>query len=179
MIDIGRTAVIFAATAVLAATGCKTMDGDGARAVATLEGRSGSNASGVVTFTELGDGTLEVRADLHDVPPGVHGFHVHEVGDCSATDASSAGGHFNPGNHPHGGPGETASHAGDLGNVEASSNGRIQMTMRTDDLTIAPGSHSVVGKAVVLHADPDDLRSQPSGAAGARIACGVVSRLPR
>lgn len=152
---------------------------EGPRAVATLEGRSGSNASGIVTFTELADGSVQIRADLTNVPPGLHGFHVHETGDCSAPDASSAGGHFNPGNDPHAGPDAARSHAGDLGNVQASSSGRASTEMVTSGLTVAPGARSVVGKAVVLHADADDLQSQPSGDAGARIACGVVSLAPR
>lgn len=149
------------------------------RAVATLEGRSGSNASGIVTFTERADGSVRIRADLTNVPPGLHGFHVHEVGDCSAPDASSAGDHFDPGNDPHAGPEAPRHHAGDLGNIEASSSGRASKEMVSNDLTVRSGTRSVVGKAVVLHANPDDLQSQPSGDAGARIACGVVSLSPR
>ncbi len=164
---------------LLIAGACATAtDDDQLRAVTTLEGRSGSNASGIVTFTEMADGTVQVRADLTNVPPGLHGFHVHEVGDCSAPDASSAGGHFNPGSHPHGSPNDPQHHAGDLGNIDASSAGRASLQMTTSGLTVSPGPRSVVGKAVVLHATADDLESQPSGAAGARIACGVVSLAP-
>lgn len=148
------------------------------RAVATLDGRSGSNASGIVTFTELSDGSVLVRADLTNVPPGPHGFHVHEVGDCSAPDASSAGGHFNPDSHPHGGPDDAQRHAGDLGNVRASPAGQASTEMTTNRLTVSAGPRSVVGKAVVLHADADDLQTQPTGDAGGRIACGVVTLSP-
>jgi superoxide dismutase, Cu-Zn family len=147
------------------------------RAVATLEGRSGSDAFGIVTFTEIGD-IVVIRADLSNVPPGPHGFHVHETGDCSAPDASSAGPHFDPGGDPHGALHEVMSHAGDLGNVIASAAGRVQTEIRTSKLTVSSGPRSVIGRAVVLHADPDDLESQPAGDAGARIACGVVALSP-
>ncbi|MDX1582008.1 MAG: superoxide dismutase family protein [Thermoanaerobaculia bacterium] len=164
---------------VLIVAGCATADRmEGPRGLATLDGKSGSDAFGIVTFTEMADGTVTIRADLSNVPPGVHGFHVHEVGDCSAPDASSAGGHFNPGDNPHGSPTDAQHHAGDLGNVTASSDGRVEAEMTTTDLTVSQGPRSVVGKAVVLHADADDLESQPSGAAGARIACGVVNLSP-
>jgi superoxide dismutase, Cu-Zn family len=151
---------------------------DELRAVATLEGRSGSSAFGIVTFTETGDGIVAIRADLSNVPPGPHGFHVHETGDCSAADASSAGPHFDPGDDPHGGLHEVRSHAGDLGNVTASAAGRVQTEIRTSKLTVSSGPRSVIGRSVVLHADPDDLESQPAGDAGARIACGVVALSP-
>lgn len=155
-----------------------TTDTDELRAVATLDGRSGSSATGIVTFTERADGTVHIRADFTNVPPGPHGFHVHEVGDCSAADASSAGGHFNPGDDPHAGPDAPRHHAGDLGNITASSAGRASAETVSNQLTVSPGPRSVVGKAVVLHADADDLQSQPSGAAGSRIACGVVNMAP-
>lgn len=163
---------------VLIATACATAPDTRPQAVATLEGKSGANAFGVVTFTEMADGSVSIQADLSNVPPGLHGFHLHETGDCSAPDASSAGGHFNPGNQPHGAPDDVSRHAGDLGNIEASSSGRASHQMATNALTVSPGARSVVGRAVVLHADADDLESQPSGAAGARIACGVVNRSP-
>lgn len=163
---------------LLVAGACATTDSEGLKAVATLEGRSGSNASGIVTFTEMADGTVDVRADLTNVPPGLHGFHVHEIGDCSAADATSAGGHFNPGGDPHAGPDDAQRHAGDLGNINASAAGRANLETTTSALTVSAGPRSVVGKAVVLHADPDDLQSQPSGAAGSRIACGVVNLSP-
>jgi superoxide dismutase, Cu-Zn family len=150
---------------------------DELRAVATLEGRSGSDAFGVVTFTETG-GIVVIRVDLSNVPPGPHGFHVHETGDCSAPDASSAGPHFDPAGDPHGALHEVRSHAGDLGNLTASAAGRIQTEIRTSKLTVSSGPRSVIGRSVVLHADPDDLESQPAGDAGARIACGVVALSP-
>lgn len=164
---------------LLVAGACATAtDTDEMRAVATLEGRSGSSATGIVTFTERADGTVHIRADFTNVPPGPHGFHVHEVGDCSAADASSAGGHFNPGGAPHAGPDAAQHHAGDLGNITATAAGSASAETVSTQLTVSPGPRSVVGRAVVLHADADDLQSQPSGAAGARIACGVANLAP-
>lgn len=157
---------------------CMSSRQPSAKAVATLEGRSGSTAQGVVTFFEWPDGSVDIEISLSNVPPGVHGFHIHQNGDCSAADGSSAGGHFSPHGMPHGAPMDGQKHAGDLGNVTANRNGRVSTTVRSHALTVHQGMNSVVNRAVVLHADPDDLSSQPSGNAGARIACGVVSRLP-
>lgn len=146
-----------------------------ARAVATMEPKSGSEVRGIVTFTERESGEVEIRVDLEGVPEGRHGFHVHERGDCSAPDATSAGGHFNPFDAPHAGPGAARHHVGDLGNIDAGSDGVVAITRVSDDLTVTAGEASVVGKAVIVHADADDLTSQPTGAAGGRIACGVIT----
>ncbi|HVR43685.1 MAG TPA: superoxide dismutase family protein [Thermoanaerobaculia bacterium] len=146
-------------------------------ATAPLDAKSGSNVSGMVRFTEtMADGVpaVLVSIDARNVPEGVHGFHVHEFGDCSAPDASSAGGHFNPTRKAHGAPNENPSHAGDFGNVLADSNGRVDATYLMREVTLGSGSHSIVGKAIVLHSDPDDLTTQPTGNAGGRIACGVI-----
>ncbi|HVT45997.1 MAG TPA: superoxide dismutase family protein [Thermoanaerobaculia bacterium] len=146
----------------------------GLTATAVIEPRSGSNVSGTVSFVERADGSVTATVLLEGLTPGAHGFHVHEKGDCTAPDASSAGPHFSSGDHPHGPPGVT-SHAGDLGNVTADANGKVSTTIITESLTVSPGSRSVVGRAVVIHADPDDLKSQPAGNAGARIGCGIAS----
>ncbi|HVT04943.1 MAG TPA: superoxide dismutase family protein [Thermoanaerobaculia bacterium] len=159
--------------ALLLLVGCahaiKTPD-----AMATLEPRSGSNATGTVTFWDLGKGNVRVKVDMTGIPAGNHGFHVHEKGDCSALDASSAGGHFNPTSMAHGAPDVEAHHAGDFGNVTADAKGEVHTTMTTRSITLGSGTDSVIGKALVLHADRDDLTTQPSGNAGKRIACGVV-----
>ncbi len=153
------------------AFGCRSMQGPSA--TARLEPRSGSNTSGTIVFTELADGAVRVEVDLSGATPGIHGFHVHEKGDCSAPDATSAGAHFNPSGAPHGSM-STATHAGDFGNLTASSSGQIDTEFTTRSITVAPGDRSVVGKAILLHASPDDLTSQPSGNSGARVACGVA-----
>jgi Cu-Zn family superoxide dismutase len=141
---------------------------------ARLSPTEGSNASGTVTFTQEGN-AVRVVANVSGVAPGMHGFHIHETGDCSAPDASSAGGHYNPMDAPHGAPENAADqrHMGDLGNLEvgADSTGTYQ---RNDTVLSMRGANSILGKAVVLHAGQDDLTSQPSGAADSRMACGVI-----
>lgn len=107
-------------------------------------------------------------------PNSVHGFHVHEYGDLSAADASSAGGHFNPTGATHGGPQEASHHVGDLGNLRADENGNIQVTRLYKFFSLR-GDRGVVGRALVLHANADDLDSQPSGDSGDRIAAGVIA----
>lgn len=128
---------------------------------------------GTATFTETGAG-VEIHVEVDGAPPGTHGFHIHQTGDCSAEDFTSAGGHFNPTGVPHGGPEDPERHAGDLGNIEIGEDGSGHLMLVSDQITVAAGPTSVVGKAVILHADPDDLISQPTGAAGARLACGVI-----
>jgi Cu-Zn family superoxide dismutase len=143
-------------------------------AVADLQAAAGNPVSGSVTFTQHGDRVIVV-ADVRGLPPNTtHGFHIHEKGDCSAADFMSAGGHFNPGGHPHAGPGTSARHAGDLGNLEADANGRAYKRITVDNITLGSGANSVIGKAVIVHEKMDDLTTQPSGAAGSRIACGVI-----
>ena len=143
-------------------------------AAAELAGPAGSPVRGVITFTQS-DGTVAVHAEISGVPdPGEHGFHVHDVGDCSAEDFSSAGGHFNPAGAPHAGPHDAPRHAGDLGNFTVADDGTGTLDLVTDLLTVADGPHSVVGRSVILHAARDDQSTQPTGNSGARIACGVV-----
>jgi Cu-Zn family superoxide dismutase len=129
---------------------------------------------GTATFTE-DEGGVEIHVAVEGAPPGTHGFHIHEVGDCSADDFTSAGGHFNPGGAPHGGPGDAERHAGDLGNIEIGEDGSGHLGLTSDLLTVTAGDNSVVGRGVILHADADDLESQPTGAAGGRLACGVIA----
>lgn len=144
------------------------------RAKATLEGLEGSDVSGAVTFFEANE-QVKVVARVENVSPGVHGFHIHETGDCSADDFTSAGGHFAPDGNPHGAPTDEKHHAGDLGNITVGEDGVGNLEITSEVLTVSPGPHSVVGKAVILHEGEDDLESQPTGDAGARIACGVVA----
>jgi Cu-Zn family superoxide dismutase len=158
--------------AILAATSCRTSQ-PGPMAMATLTPISGSTAMGTVHMQELPDGSVEVKVDLKNVPPGVHGFHIHEVGDCS-DNGNAAKAHFNPTMMPHGSPQDSSHHSGDFGNVTADANGEVNRTFTTRSVTVSPGTTSALGRAVILHANPDDLTSQPSGNAGARISCGIV-----
>jgi Cu-Zn family superoxide dismutase len=143
------------------------------RAFATIEARSGSQTSGTAEFTALPDGGTRVVVKVSGLTPGPHGIHLHEAGDCSAPDAASAGPHWNPGKHEHGGPGEKPHHAGDLGNLIAGADGAATLTMDTTDFTVG-GAQGVVGRSVVVHEKVDDLVSQPAGNSGARIGCGVI-----
>jgi Cu-Zn family superoxide dismutase len=125
-----------------------------------------------VRFVSEGSG-VRVTADVTGLAPGEHGFHVHEEGDCSAPDASSAGGHFNPTNEPHAGREAEQRHVGDLGNLVAGSDGHASLDYLDSKLSLT-GPNSIVGRAVIVHVGRDDLETQPSGNAGPRVACGVV-----
>lgn len=144
------------------------------KAVAVLHPTTGNQARGTVMFTRVGDG-VKVVADITGLSPGEHGFHIHELGDCTAFDGKSAGGHFNPDGSPHGAPTAPAKnrHVGDLGNITAHSYGKAHLEL-VDSLLAFDGVHSVIGRGVIVHADKDDLTSQPTGAAGSRVACGVI-----
>jgi Cu-Zn family superoxide dismutase len=152
-------------------TACASMSGPSASA--TLSPTSGSTASGTMKLTQLADGSVRVTVDLTGVPPGVHGFHIHDKGDCG-DNGNAAGGHFNPAATAHGAPAADPHHAGDFGNVTADSDGRVRSEFTTRSITVAAGPNSAVGHAVILHANPDDLVTQPTGNAGGRIACGIV-----
>jgi Cu-Zn family superoxide dismutase len=141
-------------------------------AMATINPTQGNKVRGTVRFVQEGN-SVRVIADLTGLTAGEHGFHVHENADCSAPDASSAGGHFNPTKHPHAGRDASERHVGDLGNITADANGRAKLDYLDTKLTLI-GEHSIVGRSVVVHAQPDDLRSQPSGDSGARVGCGAI-----
>jgi Cu-Zn family superoxide dismutase len=141
-------------------------------AVAVIRGLDESPAKGIVYFKAAADG-VEIMGEVSGLKPGKHGFHIHEFGDCTSGDDKCAGGHFNPGKKKHGAPDSEERHVGDLGNITA--NGRGIASIRIKDKMVAlSGPRSIIGRAVIIHADADDLKSQPSGAAGKRIAGGVV-----
>jgi Cu-Zn family superoxide dismutase len=144
-----------------------------AQAKASIEARSGSTVTGTATFTEVAGG-VKVVVHIEKAPPGTHGLHLHEKGDCSAPDAASAGGHFNPTSMPHAGPMDKQHHAGDLGNIEIKADGTGDLEITSSMLTVKPGPNSVVGRAVVFHEKADDLKTQPTGNAGGRLGCGVI-----
>jgi len=142
------------------------------KAVAVMNPTEGSKVKGFVSFEKTGKG-VRVVADLNGLAPGPHGFHIHEYGDCSSPDAGSAGGHFNPTGMPHAAPNVDKRHEGDLGNVEADKSGHARLEITDKKLTLE-GPNSIIGRAVVVHAQADDFKSQPAGNSGARIACGVI-----
>jgi Cu-Zn family superoxide dismutase len=142
------------------------------KAIAVLHPASSSQVMGTVTFTKMDDG-VQVVADVTGLTPGKHGFHIHEFGDCSAPDATSAGGHFNPTHKPHGAPDAAERHVGDLGNLEADAAGKAHLEWK-DKMLKFSGENSILGHAVIVHEKEDDLKSQPVGNAGGRLACGVI-----
>lgn len=142
------------------------------KAVAQLQPTKDSKVSGTVTFTKVAGG-VKVSAHLTGLAAGMHGFHIHEFGDCSAPDGASAGGHFNPSGDPHSAPSEVHRHTGDMGNIEAKSDGTGDLEY-VDAKAAFEGDNSILGRGVIVHASPDDLKTQPTGNAGARIACGVI-----
>ncbi len=147
---------------------------DGQKALARIDPKSGSTLTGLATFSEVQGGTL-VEIHVENAPVGWHAVHVHEKGDCSAADGSSAGGHFNPATLNHGSPHAVgAHHAGDLGNMEVTADGKGHHVILMPDLAVASGPNSVVGHAIVVHAGIDDLVTQPTGNAGGRIGCGEI-----
>jgi Cu-Zn family superoxide dismutase len=145
---------------------------DAQKAVAILQPSSNSKVTGTVTFTKSGD-EVKVVADITGLTPGKHGFHIHEFGDCTAPDAMSAGGHFNPSKHDHGAPDVTDRHDGDMGNIEADSSGKAHLDY-TDKVMKLSGPTSIIGHSVIVHEKVDDLKTQPTGDSGARLACGVI-----
>ena len=140
---------------------------------ADLQARSGSMVSGKVSFSEA-NGRLRVEATVSGLTPGEHGFHVHEAGDCSAADASSAKGHFNPMGKAHGHHASEEHHGGDMPNLIANAQGEAKYSAELKGLSLN-GPTGVVGRSIVIHADPDDYKSQPAGNSGKRIACGVIA----
>lgn len=141
-------------------------------AIAVVTPTAGNTAHGTVTFTAVEDG-VRITAHLEGLTPGLHGFHIHQYGDCSVPDGTSAGGHFNPAGVPHGGPDAAVRHVGDLGNVTANAQGVADYD-RVDHVVAFSGTNDVIGRGIIVHAGKDDLTSQPTGAAGARVACGVI-----
>lgn len=145
------------------------------RAVATLSAKSGSSLEGEASFAKS-DGDVRFEVQIENVEPGEHAVHIHETGDCSAPDASSAGDHWNPTGEEHGKWGEETFHLGDIGNIDVGSNGTGTFELETDLWSLDKGSgNSVLGKAVVVHRGADDFTTPPDGAAGERIGCGVIT----
>ena len=169
-----RSVALAAFAATLA--GCQSIPADAPRASATLQPTKGSKTNGTADFYEVG-GKVRVVAKVGGLVPGrEHGFHVHEAGDCSSDDGMSAKGHFNPFAKPHGHPRSGERHAGDLPALRADASGHASIDTEVDIIRVSPGPASVVGRGLIVHADPDDYRTQPTGNAGARLACAVIRR---
>lgn len=149
------------------------------RAVAVIEATAVKEAPkervmGELYFEEK-DGKLHIWGEITGLKPNSkHGFHIHQYGDKTKPDGTSAGGHFNPDKKPHAGPGADHHHAGDFGNITADAQGKAKVDITADWLTVSKGTSAVLGHSVVVHAKADDLKSQPSGDAGDRIGIGVI-----
>lgn len=170
--------IILAALAILSTAKSHCQDAQPTQhAVAVIHGLKDENIKGEVTFDKV-PGGVRVVADVYGLTPGKHGFHVHEMGDCSGADGMKAGGHFNPTHTKHGGPDSAERHVGDLGNLDADAAGRAHYD-RVDAVIALEGENSILNRSIIIHADADDLTSQPAGNAGARIACGRIASPPR
>ncbi len=145
------------------------------QAIAVLASASASRVSGSVTLVPMGKG-LHLTGEVGGLPANsTHAFHIHEKGDCSAADASSAGPHFNPFNAAHGKAGSGAHHAGDMNNLTADAEGVAKINVHLEGVTLGGGAvNDVSGRALIVHAAADDYASQPAGNAGARVACGII-----
>jgi superoxide dismutase, Cu-Zn family len=165
---------LFVPMAAAAMFACQSMPDEPLRATAALQSTKGSKAFGEATFEEVGGKTRVVVFAQGLRPDAEHGFHIHEAGDCSSGDGMSAKGHFNPLGKPHGHPSGAERHAGDLPALKAGKDGRARLDVTVDTIAVRAGPTSVVGRGLIIHADPDDYKTQPTGNAGARIACGVI-----
>lgn len=157
-----------------AMTGCAAIK-HGPAATAELQPTRGSTVTGKVHFVQDAHGMVKVSGQVSGLQPNTeHGFHIHETGNCASADGSSAGGHFNPGRTAHGKHGHGVQHAGDLPNLRANANGMAVVQYETAQISLGQGSNNIAGRALIVHAQPDDYQSQPTGNAGARLACAVI-----
>lgn len=142
--------------------------------IAVLSPKSGSSVKGIVTFIKVSDG-IKVIAEIEGLTPGQHGFHIHEFGDCSDPEGKSAGEHFNPEKMPHSGHDSEKRHVGDFGNILADNSGKAKFELIDKKISFE-GTNSIIGKSVIVHVNPDDLTTQPSGNSGKRLACGLITK---
>lgn len=170
-----KKSVLTVACGVLLVAGCAgTPEQKEASAVALLQPRSGSNVSGNIKFTQIGD-VVRITGEITGHSKGPKGIHIHEKGDCSDDKGMSTGGHFNPGKHKHGGPYSPEKHSGDLGNVVFNAQGVAKVNFTVGDISVSRDrADGIIGRAVIVHAAVDDFKTDPTGNAGGRIACGVI-----
>jgi Cu-Zn family superoxide dismutase len=162
--------------AVAALLGACAHHAVGPRATAQLQSTTGNTTRGTVSFVQAGS-KVQVSGEVRGLKPGAeHGFHVHEKGDCSSGDGMSAGGHFNPTGSPHGSHGMGAHHTGDLPSLKADAGGVAKFSFDSSTITVGSGNTDIVGKGLIVHRDPDDYKTQPTGNAGPRLACAVITR---
>lgn len=165
-----------AASLAVLITGCAgTAEQTEATASVTLEPRSGSNVRGTITFTQVGPDIVRVSGEVSGHTKGPKGFHIHEKGDCSDPKGMSTGGHFNPHGHKHSGPYEHARHAGDLGNINFNDQGAAKINFVVGGISVSSTQKDgIIGRSVIIHAAADDFKTDPTGNAGGRVACGII-----
>jgi len=176
-----RKLAVLSAAALLA--GCQTVQdswsnltSSGDKARAALEPTKGHSVKGTITFVQGAD-RVRVSGAVSGLQPNSQvGFHIHEAGDCSSGDGMSAKGHFNPQGKPHGNPTSAERHAGDLPMLRADASGNASISADVDGITVGPGPNSIVGRGLIVHVQPDDYKTQPTGNAGARSACAIIQR---
>lgn len=145
-------------------------------ASAQLTPTKGNATAGSVTFTQSGTKVL-VIAEIRGLKPNAeHGFHIHEKGDCSSGDGMSTGGHFNPTTQPHGAHGSGNHHSGDLPSLVADANGVAKLKFESTTISVDSGVSNIIGRGLIVHRDPDDYKTQPTGNAGPRLACAVINK---
>jgi len=154
-------------------TACATQN-QGPSAGALLTPTNGNTTSGSVSFTQSGNKVLVV-AEIKGLKPNAeHGFHIHDKGDSSSGDGMSTGGHFNPTTQAHGAHGTGGHHTGDLPSLVADANGVAKLKFESTTISIDSGLTNIVGRGLIVHRDPDDFKTQPTGNAGPRLACAVI-----
>lgn len=138
----------------------------------TINSKSGTQTQGTAKFVQTGK-NVEMDLNVYKLTPGIHAVHIHEKGDCSSTDGSSAGGHWNPTNHDHGKFGSETFHMGDIGNLNADKEGTARLLFKTDKWCIGckDETKNIIGKSLIIHAGRDDFKTQPTGNAGGRVGC--------
>ena len=143
-------------------------------ATAVLAPTKDSTVSGLVTFTQKKEHVF-VNVDVKGLAPhSEHGFHIHDKGDCSSGDGMSAGGHFNPDAKSHGAHTGAQHHVGDLPSLKADTNGDVKLSFENTSISLLDGLSNVVGRGLIVHRDPDDFKTQPTGNSGPRLSCGVI-----
>ena len=174
-----RATAVIAVVALMAGAGAAVAQdgGQDGSASATLIGPAGQEV-GHAELTDTPNHGVLIRIEATGLEPGEHGFHIHETGQCEAPDFASAGGHYAPRGHAHGVKRRDGKHAGDLLNLIVPGDGHVVTEQLAQDVTLEPGAEGSLfdddGSALVIHANPDDYQTQPSGGGGPKVACGVI-----
>jgi Cu-Zn family superoxide dismutase len=160
--------------ATLLTVACASTTTGGRTANATLNPTTGNSVSGSVVFTQQGD-AVQVAGEVRGLKPnGVHGFHIHEKGDCSSGDGMGTGGHFNPTGTAHGAHNHGTHHAGDLVSLTADASGVARFSYLSSTIAVGTGAADIIGRGLIVHRDADDFATQPTGNSGPRVACAVI-----